>query len=323
MIRVCHVHENGTFQRGDDALIDLWRQQAGNLWIDIQSTHFEQKIKDLLIEFGGHPFGILDASRENHPPKIEVFSDHTLLIFTAIERHANHLNSRPIQLTFFVMESVLISLHASHTESIEQAWSNHDLAKLILDPQQLSISIMQHCNGLYLETLLSFDEDLQTLEDQMLNHGTDLLLKQVMQYRSQLSKLLRVFKYHDRLAQDLIHHWEQTDRDPNTLELRHRARDFYDRCERLASLTHQYYDLCRDLVEGYISLSSHQLNQTMKLLTSVTVIFVPLSFLAGLYGMNFEYMPELHIHGAYFILLGIMLLLATMMILFFRRKGWF
>ena len=96
----------------------------------------------------------------------------------------------------------------------------------------------------------------------------------------------------------------------------------FDRCERLYSLGSMYYELCGDLVEGYISLSSHQLNQTMKILTIISAIFVPLTFLAGIYGMNFEYMPELQWRYAYFFLLGLMLTVATALYIVFKRVRW-
>ena len=83
-----------------------------------------------------------------------------------------------------------------------------------------------------------------------------------------------------------------------------------------------YYEISGDLIEGYISLSSHRLNSTMKVLTIITAIFVPLSFLAGLYGMNFDNIPELHFHYGYFFVLGVMILIAGSMLALFRRMRW-
>ena len=83
-----------------------------------------------------------------------------------------------------------------------------------------------------------------------------------------------------------------------------------------------YYEICGDLVEGYISISSHELNTTMKILTIITAIFVPLSFLAGLYGMNFEHMPELQLQYGYFYALGAMATTALLLIYIFKRKRW-
>jgi magnesium transporter len=83
-----------------------------------------------------------------------------------------------------------------------------------------------------------------------------------------------------------------------------------------------YYQLCSDMIDGYITIASHQMNQTMRFLTVITAIFVPLSFLAGLYGMNFAYMPELQYHNAYFFLLGGMAAVTSAFLLWFKHKRW-
>jgi magnesium transporter len=71
-----------------------------------------------------------------------------------------------------------------------------------------------------------------------------------------------------------------------------------------------HYDIAGDLIDGYLSISAHQLNVTMRVLTVITAIFVPLSFLAGLYGMNFDYIPELKVRMGYFVLLSVMVVIA-------------
>ena len=102
----------------------------------------------------------------------------------------------------------------------------------------------------------------------------------------------------------------------------HELNDVYEQQERAGSLTDLYYELASDLIDNYISIASHHLNQIMKVLTIITAIFVPLGFLAGIYGMNFEYMPELHTPSGYFILLGVMFSIAVTLLLLFRKKRW-
>jgi magnesium transporter len=77
-----------------------------------------------------------------------------------------------------------------------------------------------------------------------------------------------------------------------------------------------------DLTDGYLGMSSHQLNRVMQILTIITVIFVPLTFLAGIYGMNFENMPELSTGMGYFIVIAVMVVIAISQLVYFRRKGW-
>jgi magnesium transporter len=104
--------------------------------------------------------------------------------------------------------------------------------------------------------------------------------------------------------------------------LAHEIIDLYEQVERSQSLATLYYDVLSDLSDGYLALSSHRLNKVMQVLTVITVIFVPLTFVAGLYGMNFEYMPELSFRLSYFLVLGFMAVAAIVQLILFRRKGW-
>ena len=90
----------------------------------------------------------------------------------------------------------------------------------------------------------------------------------------------------------------------------------------LSCLANLYNELANDLMNGYLSLASHRLNNIMKVLTIITCIFVPLSFIAGVYGMNFEVMPELGSRYGYFVILGLMFTIATGLLLGFRRNRW-
>jgi magnesium transporter len=103
---------------------------------------------------------------------------------------------------------------------------------------------------------------------------------------------------------------------------RHEFNDLFEHTERLTSFTALYKELADDLMNGYISMSSHRLNQIMRVLTVVTVIFLPLTLLAGIYGMNFEYMPELNVKHAFFIMLGTMVAIVTGLLLLFRKMRW-
>ena len=102
----------------------------------------------------------------------------------------------------------------------------------------------------------------------------------------------------------------------------HTVTDLRERLDRLQSLSQMYYDICGDLINGYMSVTSHQLNATMRVLTVITALFVPLTFLAGIYGMNFEYIPELKADNGYFILLGVMAVVSVVLLIVFKKKRW-
>jgi magnesium transporter len=98
--------------------------------------------------------------------------------------------------------------------------------------------------------------------------------------------------------------------------------DIFALIERFSSLSTLYQSVITDLIEAYISLNGHRLNQIMKVLTIVTVIFVPLTLLVGIYGMNFENMPELKSQHGYYILLSTMSGIALVLLYLFRRMRW-
>jgi len=103
---------------------------------------------------------------------------------------------------------------------------------------------------------------------------------------------------------------------------RHEFQDAYEQMERLASLSALLQELTRDLIDGYISISSHRLNNIMKILTIASVIFLPLTFIAGIYGMNFENMPELKSTYGYFFVIGVLITLAAGLLAVFKRMRW-
>ena len=98
--------------------------------------------------------------------------------------------------------------------------------------------------------------------------------------------------------------------------------DVHDHLLKLAEMLETYRDFSSDIRDNYLSVNSNNLNTTMMTLTVITTIFMPLTFIAGVYGMNFEYMPELSWRYGYFLVLGLMLLIALMMFRFFVKKGW-
>jgi magnesium transporter len=171
----------------------------------------------------------------------------------------------------------------------------------------------------YLNVLLELESRLEKLEVLMIENPDDSMLTELIQYKSDLKRMHRFATYHEQLFRRL------KDRDFSGFtesERKHEVIDVWEQQERTQSLSQLYYETASDLIDGYISVASHRLNKIMKVLTVVMAIFVPLSFLAGIYGMNFENMPELHSKSGYFILLSIMASIATFLLIIFRRIKW-
>lgn len=312
---------DGSTNAGGLEIIEAWQANPKTpIWVDIQGELTEE-LKALLEQIGCDQLAIKDSSRQRHPPKVENFENNGFILFRGIASITNTLELVPQQIGIWVGSNYLITVHRGTSVSVENFMARADLPQLMGSPALLAIKLLYFASGRYLEVLLETEERIGDLEDALLEEQSEAAMKELVTYRTRLRKLRRVFSYHLKIAEFVLNE------DGDYLgaasdDTQHTRRDLYDRCERLYSLSTLYYELCGDLIEGYISLNSYQLNNTMKILTIITAIFVPLSFMAGMYGMNFEYMPELKFRYAYFILLGVMVSVAALMVFLFKRNKW-
>lgn len=321
MIKCMLLKADKTCIYGGDELIKTWREDPTSyLWLDIES-HIEEKQYELLQELGCHPLAIKDAQRERHPPKIELFNDYIFILYKSIYEPQEDLLFDHLQISMFVGTNILITTHTKKSIAIDHFFSREGERYLNKNPIILALRIFHFSCGTYLQELFEFEEKLETLEDKFQMGGDDKMMQEITLYRSRLIKLKRTFNYHSNIASELKLLVTDDTEIINDTEL-HTVIDVHERSERLLSLSQMHYDICSDLINGYLSITSHQLNATMRVLTVITAIFIPLGFLAGLYGMNFEYIPELKAKNGYFYLLGFMGFISITLILLFKKKKW-
>jgi len=147
----------------------------------------------------------------------------------------------------------------------------------------------------------------------------DILLDQLFDLRHELLKLRHTINP----IRDLLYRILNSHHLVGIHGRREYFMDIYDHLLKLSEMVDSNRDVTNDIRDNFISINSYQQNQVIQILTVITSIFAPLTFIAGIYGMNFTYMPELKWHYGYFIVIGLMIVLTIMMILWFRKKGWF
>jgi magnesium transporter len=310
MIRVQLLTQDGQWLTGNTELIDQWRNLPGSfVWIDLQGEDPVNE-KKWLLALDCHLLAIEDVQRFRHPPKTETFDNFTLMLYRGFTEFNVDLTVTQMTIALFAGERCLISCHSFASTGVNHYWAAAQAEGLLVSPGLLASRIMRFSVGRYLEAILAFEPRLNELEDCMQDQPNDNVMRELIAYQSRLRKLKRVFSYHERMIANLRADIPQQLIDEDG-DIEHALQDLYERCERLHGLCTMYYDICGDLINGYLSLSSHQLNNTMRVLTVITAIFVPLTFIAGIYGMNFDNMPELHMHFGYFYTLGGMLLIAA------------
>lgn len=311
--------ESEQWQTGNHELIQLPLHGDQKMWIDLSDASYLEQ-QQILGQFQIHPVIAEDYLRERHPPKLESFDGFTLLILRAFAGTDFAEYPGHTQLSLLFSRQVLLYKRQLADPAHHAILPRFDVDRPIRPVKDWVKHYIHAVSASYLEKLINFEDELGELEDRMVADGDDHKMALIMRYRSVFRKLDRNLAYQKEMFADML--TAEADHvfsaQFQTVELR----DFYEKFERLHSMTQMYYDQLGDLVNAYMSTSSHQINERMKLLTMVSTVFIPLTFIVGIYGMNFENMPELKLHDGYFWTLLVMAGLAIGMLLGFKWKRW-
>lgn len=311
---------DGKMREGGPELLAEWRAQPESwLWIDMQNEATAAETGLLCDELGLDAHAVEEAQRPRHPPGFNAFSDHIYLLMKPLTVDTENLEFATQQMAIFAADRLLITRHnqdspflALQHERLRQHGCEGD------SPLGFVAAIARRVTERYGRILLDLEDRLDEVEDLLFESKTDGLMEELVGYNTALRKMRRILAYHTHAFQVLRDHF-----DPQEAQHWHdEFEDIHSVMERFHSMSDMYQNVINDLIEGYISLNAHQLNQIMKVLTIVTVVFVPLTLLVGIYGMNFEYIPELKSHNGYFILLTVMTAIVAGLLLLFKRVRW-
>lgn len=309
-----------TPEQGGVELVERWLgRREGIIWVDFR--HMEARPeRELLERFGIDSLAIDDCMRERHPPKLEWFDDYYFLLLKGFSADTQDADFDVVHISIFVGHDFIVTRHAGESPSINKVWSGLENGSLSVEqgPGHICYRIVRTIIERYTPIVFGVEERLDELEEIMVADPTDEMLAELIRYNSRLKKMRRIFSGQSLILNEL----RESDSVLIGSKGEHEYNDAYEQMDRLSSLSGLLQELTVELIEGYISLSSHRLNRIMKVLTITAVIFMPLTLLAGIYGMNFEHMPELGFHYAYFIVLGMMLGMTGGLLALFRYLKW-
>lgn len=322
MIRIALLPQPGEpIEYGGEELIARWREEpASVIWIDLNAEDKKQERTFLERHFRFDQLVLDDAQRNRHPPKLEWFDDYYFLLLKAFNAATDSIDFEILHIAFFVGDRFLVTRHPDTSPSINWVWQQSAKGKIDFakGPNHLCYCIVKRIIERYQPIILGIESRLDETEELMLDSPDDELLGELITYNSRLKKLRRIFGYQQNILDEL----STIESDLMDQSHQHEFRDAFEHMERLASLTNLFQELVVDMINGYISLTSHRLNQIIKVLTIVTVVFLPLTLIAGIYGMNFQHMPELSSEMGYFIVLTVMLILVSLLLFIFRKIRW-
>jgi magnesium transporter len=185
-------------------------------------------------------------------------------------------------------------------------------------PDYLAYALIDAMIDRYYPVAQSLSDQLEEVEDLVVENPHPEALARIHALRRQLVVLRRVGWPQREAISAMLREQTPYFRDETKVFLR----DSHDHIAQIVELIDSSREMASDMAEAYLSNVSHRTNEIMKVLTLMASIFIPLTFVAGIYGMNFQNMPELQSRIGYFVVLGVMVAIAIVMVLYFRRRGW-
>ncbi len=295
-------------------------ESPGRLWIDVQGLGDEAILRRIADIFAFHPLALEDLVNVPQRPKAEPY-DQQLLIVTRMARLVDELDLDLEQVSVMVGERYVVTFQERHGDVLEPVRSRLRTGQgklATLGPDYLAYSIIDTIADAYFPVLEKLGDRLEALEDEIMTDAGPRTLHTLSRVKNLLLLLRRGIWPQRDAVNTLI-------RDPSRFigdEVRVYLRDTHDHCVQTAEVVESYRELVGGLMNTYLTVVANRTNDIMKVLTIIATIFIPLTFLAGIYGMNFDHMPELHDRLGYPILLAVMAVIALGLLGFFHRRGW-
>ena len=304
-----------------DQLPELLQDSEAVIWVDMESpTAADEQV--LLDVFKFHPLTVEDCRENRHYPKIEEFPGYIYFIVHGVRADTSPDRFNTIELDGFLGSNYVITYHHDYFRSIanvKQLLSTSPIA-CQRGPAFLLHQILDQVVDYYSPVLDDFDTRIDELEESIfsLQRPNNEILGQIMDLKRSVLRLRRI----SNKQMDILLRMSRGEFKLIPEDMRPFYRDIYDHIARVTDLAESYRDLIGGSQEAYLSVVSNRMNQIMKVLTIFSAVMLPLTFIAGVYGMNFDNMPELHTRYGYFGALVVMGVVAVGMLVFFWRRGW-
>jgi magnesium transporter len=284
-------------------------------WVDFQEPT-EDEAKLLADFFHFHPLAIEDCLEYVQRPKLDFYDRYLFIVLHAIE--GNTLEAEEVDL--FVGQNFIVSFHKQSIHAVNEVWTRiqHE-EDFQQGPFHVMYRIIDKLVDDYFPLIYHIEDVLNELEENTNDETIQEIIEKVFDIRGDLSKLRRTIVPMRDLLYRIIH----SDRLQRMKERQLYFHDIYDHLLKLSEMIETNREITSDIRDSYLSLNSNRMNNIMMALTAITTIFMPLTFIVGIYGMNFNYMPELRWKYGYFAVLGVMAIIALSMFFWFKRNGWF
>ncbi|WP_264738074.1 magnesium/cobalt transporter CorA [Cytobacillus firmus] len=317
MIRIQAVNKKNELQKDItfERLKAEWESYKW-FWVDFDQPT-EEETAELDRTFHFHPLAIEDCVVKLQRPKMDYYEDYSFFVTHSL----NHISEDKQEINFFIGSNYIVSYHHELSKEMNDVWERLSLSKKInkWDPYLVMYHIIDKIVDNYFPIVYQLEDRLSLIEDNPNDETMEELLEKLFDIRHHLLQI----RYTVIPMRDLIYRVINSHRLKGVKERYEYFADIHDHLLKLTEMIDGNRELTTDIRDSYLSINSHQTNRVMRVLTVITTIFMPLTFIAGVYGMNFENMPELTWKYGYFETLFLMFIIALGMFWWFKKKGWF
>lgn len=307
-------------------LPELLADETNVIWVDIRGEEEQNlpQIKDVLLNtFKFHYLTVEDCLETRNAPKIEAFPDYFYFIVHGVKPdETSPTNFITKELDGYLGKNFVVTFHIERFRSIKNVKQQVRSSPFACQrgAAYLLHQILDNVVDYYMPLLDDFDSAINEVEEGVLQmrKGSSRVLGEVMDLRRGVARLKRISTRQLEVLYRMSH-GEFPQIPTNILPF---FRDVHDHLLRISDLAEGYRDLVSGLFEIHFSVIATKTNDVMKTLAVVSAIILPLTLIAGIYGMNFENMPELRTRNGYFLVLGVMALITIALLIYFWRRGW-
>jgi magnesium transporter len=296
-----------------------YRKSSGITWINVDGMENIAAINKLAEVYNIHPLTIEDIREVGQRPKIEEFDDYIFITFKAVNSSSENNFE---QISVVLMRDTLITVQELPGDSFDP------IRRRILDnagrirkmgADYLAYAVMDSMIGEYFIVLDDTSMEIEVFEERALNANDDFFTQDLQKLKQSLAYMRKIVLPLRESLNTILH--------IESPLIKRSMRPFFKDLHDSIIQTAETIEGCRELIAGVMEINlatmSNRMNKVMNVLTIISTIFIPLTFIAGVYGMNFKFMPELDMRYAYFIVWGVMLVIAAGMVAFFKRRKWF
>ncbi|KGX86914.1 magnesium/cobalt transporter CorA [Pontibacillus litoralis] len=285
-------------------------------WVDLMQPN-EEETAILEKVFAFHPLAIEDCLQRLQRPKLDYYDGYTFFVLHALNRQT--LEKEEIDV--FHGQGFIVTFHKQVSIELDQVWERLKCTKdvALWHEDEVLHQLFDKVVDNYFPIVYRIEDHINEIEDNTKQLSMEKLLDQLFDTRADLLTLRQTV----HPMRDLLYRMLNSQHLSGVKQRKAYFSDIHDHLLKVSELIESNREMTNDIRDSYMTLNSHETNRTMQILTIISTIFMPLTFIVGVYGMNFSNMPELDMKYGYFVVLIVMGSLAALMFLWFKRKGWF